>query len=406
MFERPVGKRLFRWVRQPGPAGVFHDSNSSIGMLFLLGAMLLLIPASSGYAMDTASLRAMAGQMLLVGFRGTAVNNDSPILRDIREHNLGGVILFDRDVQLKGTERNIQSPGQVRALTASLQANAQTTLFVAVDQEGGKVRRFREERGFAPSPSAKVMGQGSPEQTRLEGERTGKLLAGLGVNLNFAPVADVDVNPQSPAIGALERSFSADPDQVALHAHAFSRGLLSQGVLPCLKHFPGHGSATVDSHLGLTDISKTWTPAELRPYELLIPLKASPLIMTGHLFLRQFDEVHPSTLSRAVLTGILRQRLGFEGVIVSDDMQMRAIAEHYGQAEAILLAVEAGVDILVFGNNLDYDPDIVTKAVDVLVKAVEEGRLSVERIEASHRRIQAAKQQLQTSLAWGPQAQP
>jgi beta-N-acetylhexosaminidase len=177
-------------------------------------------------------------------------------------------------------------------------------------------------------------------------------------------------------------------------------------VLPCLKHFPGHGSATVDSHLGLTDISKTWTPAELRPYELLIPLKASPLIMTGHLFLRQFDEVHPSTLSRAVLTGILRQRLGFEGVIVSDDMQMRAIAEHYGQAEAILLAVEAGVDILVFGNNLDYDPDIVTKAVDVLVKAVEEGRLSVERIEASHRRIQAAKQQLQTSLAWGPQAQP
>jgi len=353
-------------------------------------------------AAEQTFLRDMIGQMLLVGFRGTSVDGSSPILRDIREHNLGGVILFDRDVQLQSAERNIQSPEQVRVLTASLQANARVPLFVAVDQEGGRVRRFREERGFASSPSAKAMGQGSSDQTRLEGERTGKLLADLGVNLNFAPVADVDVNPQSPAIGALERSFSADPDLVALHAHAFCRGLLTQGVLPCLKHFPGHGSASADSHLGLTDISKTWTPAELRPYEMLIPLKASPLIMTGHLFLRQLDDAYPSTLSKAVLTGLLRQRLGFEGVIVSDDMQMRAIADHYGQAEAILLAVEAGVDVLVFGNNLDYDPEIVPKAIDILVKAVEDGRLSAERIAASYQRIQAAKEQLYTRFAWVP----
>ena len=350
-------------------------------------------------AAERTLLRDMIGQMLLVGFRGTAVDGDSPILRDIREHNLGGVILFDRDVQLQSAERNIQSPEQVRALTASLQASARVPLFVAVDQEGGRVRRFKEAQGFPPSPSAKAMGQGTTAQTRLEGERTGKLLADLGVNLNFAPVADVDINPQSPAIGALERSFSADPDLVALHADAFCRGLLAQGVLPCLKHFPGHGSASVDSHRGLTDISATWTSAELRPYEMLIPLKASPLIMTGHLFLRQLDDAYPSTLSRAVLTGLLRQRLGFEGVIVSDDMQMRAIADHYGQAEALLLAVEAGVDVLVFGNNLDYDPEIVPKAIDILVKAVEDGRLSPERIEASHDRILAAKQQLCTRFA-------
>jgi len=250
------------------------------------------------------------------------------------------------------------------------------------------------------------MGQGGSDQTRLEGERTGKLLADLGVNLNFAPVADVDVNPQSPAIGALERSFSADPDIVALHAHAYCQGLLSQGVLPCLKHFPGHGSATVDSHLGLTDISKTWTPAELRPYEMLIPLGASPLIMTGHLFLKRFDEAHPSTLSSAVLTGLLRQRRGFDGVIVSDDMQMRAITGHYGLEEALVLAVEAGVDILVFGNNLDYDPEIVSKAIGILVKAVQEGRLSRERIEASHGRILAAKQQLYTRFALARQQSP
>lgn len=373
----------------------------------ILSAMVffVLVPGPL-LAVDEAALRDMIGQMMLVGFRGTAVGSDAPILKDIRERNLGGVILFDRDVQLQSPERNIQSPDQVRALTAILQASARVPLFVAVDQEGGRVRRFREERGFAPGPSARAMGQGSPAQTRQEGERTGRLLASLGVNLNFAPVADVDVNPDSPVIGRLERSFSADPDMVALHARAFCQGLLSQGVLPCLKHFPGHGSATEDSHLGLTDISKTWTPAELRPYEMLIPLQASPLIMTGHLFLRQFDDAHPSTLSRAVLTGLLRQRLGFEGVIVSDDMQMRAITSHYGLEEAVVLAVEAGVDVLVFGNNLDYDPNIVPKAMDILVRAVESGRIPPERIAASHRRILTAKEHLHTRLALGPKVQP
>lgn len=373
----------------------------------ILSAMVffVLVPGPL-LAVDEAALRDMIGQMMLVGFRGTAVGSDAPILKDIRERNLGGVILFDRDVQLQSPERNIQSPDQVRALTAILQASARVPLFVAVDQEGGRVRRFREERGFAPGPSARAMGQGSPAQTRQEGERTGRLLADLGVNLNFAPVADVDVNPDSPVIGRLERSFSADPDMVALHARAFCQGLLSQGVLPCLKHFPGHGSATEDSHLGLTDISKTWTPAELRPYEMLVPLQASPLIMTGHLFLRQFDDAHPSTLSRAALTGLLRQRLGFEGVIVSDDMQMRAITSHYGLEEAVVLAVEAGVDVLVFGNNLDYDPNIVPKAMDILVRAVESGRIPPERIAASHRRILAAKEHLYTRLALGPKVQP
>lgn len=294
-------------------------------------------------------------------------------------------------MQLKTVGRNIQSPAQVRALTAGLQAAARTQLFIAVDQEGGRVRRLREEAGFPFSPSAKAMGQGTPDETLREGERTGRLLADLGINLDFAPVADVDVNPASPAIGALERSFSADPETVAAHAGAFSRGLLSRGVLPCLKHFPGHGSAMADSHLGLTDISRTWSPAELIPYERLIPRGANPLIMCGHLFLERFDADHPATLSPAVLTGLLRERLGFTGVIVSDDMQMRAITAHYGLEEAVLRAVEAGVDILVFGNNLDYDPDIVSKAVDTLVRGVDSGRLSRQRIEASFDRIGKAK---------------
>ena len=351
--------------------------------------VLALCPVQS--SAENATLRAMIGQMLLVGFRGAELSDDAPILREIREHNLGGVILFDRDAQLRTWDRNVVSPDQVRALTARLRAEAATPLFIAVDQEGGRVRRLKEERGFPPSPSAKTMGQGALEGTRREGERIGALLADLGINLNFAPVVDVDVNPQSPAIGALERSFSADPGQVALHAQAFAQGLRARGVLPCLKHFPGHGSAMADSHLGLTDISRTWTPRELIPYETLIPLKASPLIMCGHLYLRQFDPDYPCTLSPAVLTTLLRERLGFDGVIVSDDMQMRAIADHYGLDEAVLRAVEAGVDILVFGNNLDYDPDIVPKAVKILVQGVQNGRLSAGRIAASWERIRVVK---------------
>lgn len=367
-------------------------------MTRLFAALTLLLALSSPLlAMEQAPpLRTMLGQMLLVGFRGANLPDDAPILRDIRVHGLGGVILFDRDVQLKTTGRNIQGAGQVKALTARLQAAAATPLFIAVDQEGGRVRRLREEAGFPYSPSAKAMGRGTPDETRREGEKTGRLLADLGINLDFAPVVDVDVNPASPAIGALERSFSADPETVAAHALAFSRGLLSQGVLPCLKHFPGHGSARADSHLGLTDISETWSPAELIPYERLIPEGAGPLVMCGHLFLRRFDADHPATLSPAVLTGLLRERLGFRGVIVSDDMQMRAVTEHYGLEEAVLRAVEAGVDILVFGNNLDYDPDIVPKAVDILVRGVDSGRLSRDRIVASFEKIQAAKSRTMT----------
>jgi beta-N-acetylhexosaminidase len=370
----------------------------------LVLVLLSALPAPLCAMESEPSLRAMLGQMMLIGFRGTELSDDAPILRDIREHNLGGVILFNRDVQLGTTGRNIESPGQVRALTARLQSAAATPLLVAVDQEGGRVRRLREETGFPFSPSARTMGAGTPDATRIQGKRTGELLAGLGINLNFAPVADVDVNPESPAIGALDRSFSPDPEVVAAHARAFSEGLRTAGVIPCLKHFPGHGSASADSHLGLTDISETWSPTELIPYERLIP--GASMVMTGHLFLRRFDAEYPCTLSPAVVTGLLRDRLGFQGVVVSDDMQMRAITAHYGLEEALVRAVLAGVDILIFGNNLDYDPDIVPRAIDILARGVEDGRLTRARIAASFGRIAAAKGMLAAPAGHPPFGKP
>ncbi|WP_281752110.1 beta-N-acetylhexosaminidase [Thermodesulfomicrobium sp. WS] len=364
------------------------------------GALLaLILPARAGAETD---LRTMLGQMLLVGFRGAEITEDAPIVRDIQAFHIGGVILFDRDV-LSGGARNILSPAQVRTLTASLQAAASIPLFIGVDQEGGRVRRLREEHGFPALPSAWEMGQGTEAATRRWGERTGAMLADVGINLDFAPVVDVAVDPQSPAIGALGRSFAADPQAVARHALAFAQGLRSQGVLACLKHFPGHGSARTDSHLGITDVTATWSPAELIPYARILPTGVASCVMTGHLFVRSKDAAAPATLSAAIVTGMLRQELGFDGVVISDDLQMRAITDHFGLEEAAVRAVAAGVDMLLVGNNLQYAPDVVPRVVQALEAAVAAGRLSPQRIEASWRRIMHLKAELPAG-GRGPEA--
>ncbi len=346
---------------------------------------------AGGALAEEMTLRQMLGQMILVGFRGKTVEDGSSIVRDIRQWHLGGVILFDRDVGTGGAARNIQTPQQLCALTTALQGYARIPLFIAVDQEGGRVRRLREEHGFAPLPSAEKMGQGSPEETRAWGERTGVALRQVGINLNFAPVVDVAVDPAGPAIGALGRSFASDPEAVARHALAFAQGLRAQGVIPCLKHFPGHGSARIDSHHEVTDISATWTPDELIPYRRILPTGIVPCVMVGHLVLRSTDPVVPATLSSALLQGLLRQELGFEGVIVSDDLQMRAIIDRYGLEEAAIQAIAAGVDVLVVGNMLDFDPEVVPRLVLALEQAVGSGRIPAARIAESWERIAAVK---------------
>lgn len=344
-------------------------------------------------------LETMIGQMLLVGFRGTTLEEDAPILRDIRAGRVGGVILFNRDVALGSPVRNIQNPDQVRQLLQTLQAAADTPLLIAVDQEGGRIMRLRPEDGFHPAiPSAAALGATDDvDATREAAASVGTLLAELGFNVNFAPVVDLVVNPESPAIAKLERSFSADPEVVTRHAAAYIEGLHSRRVLACLKHFPGHGSATADSHLGFTDVTKTWTEEELRPYAALAD--KADMVMTAHVFHATLDPDHPATLSRAIMGGILRQRLGFDGVIVTDDMQMKAISEHYPLDEAVRLAVLAGADILVFGNNLTYDPDLPATVTDILRLAVDAGTIPRARVEESYRRISALKASLQEADA-------
>ncbi|MGC9456626.1 MAG: glycoside hydrolase family 3 protein [Halothiobacillaceae bacterium] len=343
---------------------------------------------------DPAEIRQDAAQLLIVGFRGKTVQEANRIVQDIEQLGIGGVILFDRDVALK-SDRNISNPIQLRQLVTELQWRAGNSLLVAIDQEGGYVNRLKPDYGFPPTHSALYFGQlDQPEVTRSEAEQTARTLRGLGINLNFAPVVDLNINPDSPAIGRWERSYSADPEVVIRQATAVIDAHAEQGVANALKHFPGHGSATADSHQGFVDITDTWQPVELTPYRRLVTEGKVPVVMTAHVYNAHLDPEYPATLSRPILTGLLREEIGFDGLIVTDDMQMGAIADEYGLETAIEKALNAGVDMLIFANNLEYDPDIARKAVDLIEQMVLDGRISAHRLREAADRVCQLKSQL------------
>ncbi|HOR01433.1 MAG TPA: glycoside hydrolase family 3 N-terminal domain-containing protein [Anaerolineae bacterium] len=352
-------------------------------------------PPPAPTAPPTASLEARIGQMLLVGFRGPAVTPSDTIVRDIAERHLGGVVLFDYDVPSGRPLRNVQSPEQLQALVATLHEAAEEPLLVAVDQEGGHVSRLNERHGFPATMPAEHLGRlGDLQVTHDQAGSMAATLAGMGINLNLAPVVDLRLNPENPIIARYERAFSADPEVVAAQALAFIAAHHEQGVLTTLKHFPGHGSSQGDSHLGLVDVTHTWSRVELEPYARIIAAGAADAVMTAHVFNANLDPECPATLSPATITGLLRGELGYDGVVISDDMQMGAIAQQYGFEEAIRRAIAAGVDILAFSNNLAYDEAIATRAVAAIVGLVRSGAISEARIGESYQRIRRLKSRL------------
>lgn len=339
------------------------------------------------------ALKQKIGQMLILGFRGTEVNNDSNIVKEIKKYNLGGVILFDRDVPTKQFPRNIVDPEQTKKLIVDLKALASPSLFVAVDAEGGLINRLKEKYGFVNIPSAQEMGKEDPEKTKENALVIAEELSSLGININFAPVVDVNVNPDNPIIGGLERSFSEDPEKVALYASKFIEGLHEKNIIPAIKHFPGHGSSAEDSHLGMVDITDTHKEEELIPYQRLIEEGYSDMVMTAHIVNRNIDPDFPATLSSLYIKNILRENLGFKGVVVSDDMNMGAIVDNYGFNEALIKAIQAGCDILIISNNgSEYNEKAAEEAMETIFQAVKKGEVSEERINKSYNRIQELKQ--------------
>lgn len=334
------------------------------------------------------SLEAKIGQMLMVGFRGLVVDEDHFVVHDIRERHLGGVVLFDYDVPTQRAERNIVSAAQTEALVQSLQALSPTPLLVAIDHEGGLLTRLKEAYGFPPTLSHQALGEiDDLDFTYRQAEEMARTLAGLGINLNLAPVVDLNVNPENPIIAEYERSFSSDPEVVTRHALAFVRAHHQQGVRCTLKHFPGHGSATADSHQGWVDVTETWSPSELAPFSAIIEAGEADAIMTAHVFNAQLDGSDPATLSQAILTGLLRGELGYDGVVISDDLQMGAISAAYGFETAVQKAIEAGVDVLAFANNSVYEEDVVSRAATLIGQLVRDGVIDEVRIDDSYRRI-------------------
>ena len=358
-------------------------------------AIALSIMCAPSGADTPPSLDVQIGQMLMVGFRGCAVDDASPIIRDIRTRHIGGVILFDYDVPTRSPVRNIASPEQVRRLVSALRKAASHPLLVAIDQEGGRVNRLKEKFGFPPSVSQQQLGEiNDGATTERYARTTAETLAGLGINTNFAPVVDLNTNPDNPIIGRLGRSFSADPAVVIRQAGIVIDALHDAHIVSAIKHFPGHGSSTGDSHRGLVDVTATWSPVELTPFKAIIDTGRCDMVMTAHICNEQLDARWPATLSRTIISGILRDRWHYDGVVVSDDMQMQAIRDYYGLEQAIERAIIAGCDLLVFANNSIYDADIARRAISIIRGLVHRGIISAARIGDSWRRIEKLKEGL------------
>lgn len=366
--------------------------------LILLLSLLLTFTDSACSQQDNTgevTLDKKIGEMLNIGFRGMAITDTNHVVRDITKYHLGGVTLFDYDVPREKAERNIESPKQVITLIDDLQSLSETPLIVAIDQEGGRVARLKPNRRFPASVSAQYLGQlNNLDSTRYYARQTAETLSELGINTNLAPVVDVNTNPDNPVIGGLERSYSSDPQEVTNHAKAFIKVLHKHGILTTLKHFPGHGSSQKDSHLGVVDVTDSWSADELIPYRELIDSGLVDIVMTAHIFNARWDSTYPATLSKPVISGMLRDSLNYDGVVISDDLMMGAIRKEYGLKTAIRQAINAGVDILSFANNSVYDPEIVPKANRLIKELLKEGEISTEQIDQSYNRITDLKENL------------
>jgi beta-N-acetylhexosaminidase len=327
-----------------------------------------------------ASWRREIGQLLIGSLPGTTI---TPEMRSLaREFSLGGVILFGR---------NIEAAEQVAELAHDVQQlSTSVPLWVSVDQEGGRVARLKEP--FTIWPPMTVLGRCGDEA--LAGRFAAALAAELravGITLDYAPVLDILTNEKNPVIG--DRALSADADTVARLGAAIVRGLQDNGVAACGKHFPGHGDTSVDSHLELPLVEHP--PDRIRRVEA-VPFKAAiaadvAFIMTAHIVVPSFDEERPATLSRAIVHDLLRDELGFEGVILSDDLEMKAIAATYAVPDAAVQAVAAGCDGVLICSGA---PDVQAATLEALVHAVEQEAVPVKRLEDALKRQRRAKERL------------
>lgn len=336
--------------------------------------------------------------MLIFGFNGTVLEAHDPVVSWLEKDGLGGVILFDFDLESQQYGKNILNQGQIKQLIKQLkQYNATTSqlpLLTAIDYEGGAVDRLSKVDGCMQTMPASQQAKLSEADFDEEITQMAETLKGLGFNLNFAPVVDLDFKQDQGIIGHLNRCFSSDPAKVTAFAKRFVRLFHQKGIASCYKHFPGHGSATGDTHEGCVDVTDSFDAKELLPYQQLITNNNEPvMIMTAHVINRQLDESGlPATLSYKILTELLRQEFGYDGVIISDDLQMKAIASNYSMPDALAMTINAGADMMIFGNQLGLHT--AHDVIDMIEQLVMDERVAAERIDEAYSRIVRLKKEL------------
>ena len=333
--------------------------------------------------MTTESLKEQAGQMMVSGFHGTALNAEVEDL--IVNHHVGGLILF---------ERNFQDPEQLTRLILDLQNLARSVppfapLFISVDQEGGRVSRLQPHFTLFPHPCC--LGNARSETlARRFGLALGREMRAVGINMDYAPVLDVNTNPKNPIIG--QRALSHQPEWAARLGVAFIRGFREAGVLAVGKHFPGHGDTSQDSHLTLPRVerdAKTLEHVELVPFAAAIE-DGLDVIMTAHVIYKAWDEKFPATFSPAILKNLLRGKLGFKGLIISDDLEMKAVQDHFPLESCPVLGTQAGIDLFL----ICHDTDKVKAFLKQMVLDVKKGRIPHKTLEHSVQRILNIKKQM------------
>jgi beta-N-acetylhexosaminidase len=357
------------------------------GLLFLLIAQGSFTGELYGQIQDSLSIK--IGQMILIGMPKAEV--DSAVLHEVATGKAGSIILFEKNIP------RTNSYDGLKKMIWTYRKAAPIPLFVSIDQEGGKVNRLKEKYGFPRSITATASGKAKTlDSVQFYASSTATTLAGLGINVNFAPCVDVAVNPDNTVIVKVERSFSANEDTVTMMAREYVHEHRKAGVITSLKHFPGHGSSKEDTHFGVADVTNTWSERELKPYQSLLASGDVDAVMTSHIVNKNLDKTGlPGTLSAEIIEGVLRKRLGFQGVVFSDDMQMHAITKQYGMEESIRLAINAGVDILCFSNNIQGSEQRTVDKVHATIRGfVESGQISRARIDESFRRIMKLKKQL------------
>jgi beta-N-acetylhexosaminidase len=351
-------------------------------------------PKSSNISLDTLPIRKKIAQLFLMGFRGSDMSEGSEVYQMIQEVGPGAVILFDQDMVHHKPVHNISSPKQLQELCEALHKTSSLPLWIGIDQEGGLVNRLKPEYGFPETKSHAYLGkQDNTELTYQKAKDIGSVLREMHISINFAPVVDIAKEEDSSIIAKRERSFGRSSDVVYRHAKAYLEGLGSEGIWGCCKHFPGHGSAKGDTHAGFVDVTETWEVDELLPYSSLIEDGLCSMIMSAHVIHKDFDTQYPVTLSEHIMPKLLREKMGFDGLVFTDDMQMRAISDHYGIKEALKMGLNAGVDMFCFGNNLLPEPAKLFDLVCLVEQLLDEDLISENRIDYSVSKILTMKGQ-------------